>query len=160
MQMLSRITLVFLCMLISSTAFSQGIIGIPSPHWGIGIGNSERFSGLRFNFIDKNIEEINGINFTIWYNKDFEDHTGNFKGLGVGLPIAAGTKNRYGLSAGIFAVGAGNDVIGLNLGGLAVGGGRHVTGFNFGGLVVGAASNVTGLNIGGLAVASGMILWV
>ena len=33
---------------------------------GISFGNSPRWSGIRFNFSDCGIQEINGINITFW----------------------------------------------------------------------------------------------
>ena len=85
---------------------AQGV-GFPKKTWGIGYGNSPEFDGLRFNFIDTDISTINGINVTVWFRRDYENHTGTFNGIGLGVPMAAGTAYRNGLSIGIFGVGAG-----------------------------------------------------
>jgi hypothetical protein len=154
MVIIIRYSVVIFWVCFSSLVNAQGLT-VPSGEWGLSFGNSTRFTGLRFNFIDRNIDDIRGINFTIWYDKKFEDYTGSFKGLGVGVPMAVGTRYRYGLSVGIFGVGAGYDLTGFNVAGLAVGAGSNVSGINLGGLAVGAGNRVTGLNIGGLAVGSG-----
>ena len=96
---------------------------------------------MRFNFIDKNIEVINGVNVTVWFEKDYEDQSGTFNGLGIGVPVASGTAYRNGLSVGIFGVGAGKRLTGLTFGGLAVGAGDEVIGLNLAGIAVGAGKN-------------------
>jgi hypothetical protein len=135
----------------------QGL-NIPSDHVGISFGNSTTFSGLRFNFIDRKIERINGVNFTVWHPSDEEEITGSIHGLSVGLPMAYGSAYRTGISLAIFGVGAHKNVSGINIGGLAVGAGERLSGINIGGLAVGAGGRVSGINVGGLAVgASGRV---
>lgn len=161
--------LIIFCLLLPLTGFSQGF-GVPSKKWGLGFGNLTTFTGIRFNVIDENINSIKGVNITAWIPKDFDNQTGSFYGLGIGLPMAMGSENRYGASFGLFGVGAmedvmgvnigglavgGNNVYGVNIGGLAVGAGEDLWGINIGGLAAGAGENVSGLNIGGLAVGSG-----
>ena len=133
--------------------FSQGV-GIPNKNWGLGFGNLPTFTGLRFNVIDEDVASIKGVNITVWTPKSFNNQTGSFYGLGLGVPMAAGTENRYGASFALFAVVATEDVMGLNLAGLAVGG-NNVYGLNVAGLAVGAGENLWGLNVAGLAVGSG-----
>lgn len=161
--------LLILGLIFPLSGFSQGL-GIPSEKWGLGFGNLTTFTGLRFNVIDENIKSIKGINITAWLPKDFDNQSGSFYGLGLGVPMAMGTENRYGASFGILGVGAtedvmglniaglavgGNNVYGVNIAGLAVGGGEDLWGLNIAGLAVGAGEKVAGLNIGGLAVGSG-----
>jgi hypothetical protein len=162
-------SLMLLILVLPLSSFSQGV-GIPSKKWGLGFGNLTTFTGLRFNVIDENIESIKGVNVTVWVPKSFDNQTGSFYGLGIGLPMAMGPENRYGASFALFAVGAtedvmglniaglavgGNNVYGINLAGLAVGSGEDLWGLNVAGLAVGSGSNVSGINIGGLAVGSG-----
>ena len=142
-----------LILVLPLSSFSQGV-GIPSATWGLGFGNLTTFTGLRFNVIDENIESIKGVNITAWVPKSFDSLTGSFYGLGVGLPMAMGTENRYGASFALFAVGATEDVMGLNIAGLAVGG-NNVYGINIAGLAVGSGEDLWGLNVAGLAVGSG-----
>src|SRR5690606_12876993 len=96
--MTKRITIaVAICLAVAQAAFSQGF-GVPSKKGGIGFGNLPNFTGIRFNFKDKNVEEVNGINFSVWHPKDDEFHTGNINGMSVGLPMAMGSENRSGIS--------------------------------------------------------------
>jgi hypothetical protein len=135
-------------------SFSQGV-GIPSKKAGIGFGNLPVFTGLRFNFRDKNVEKVNGINVTVWQPKNEEDQTGTVNGVSFGLPLAMGTENRNGLGVGILGVAARNNLSGIHIGGLGVGAGGDVTGLNVGGLGVGSGGDLKGINIGGLGAGSG-----
>jgi len=155
--------------LLFNNGFSQGL-GIPSKHGGIGFGNLAKFTGIRFNFKDRNVEKINGINTTIWNSKDDSDQTGTVNGISLGLPMATGhenqnglslgvgiaaTKNLSGINIGILGAGAGNNVTGFNFGGLGVGTGQDLRGVTIGGLGAGAGGDVVGVNIGGLGIGAG-----
>lgn len=129
--------------------------GIPSKTWGIGFGNSPKFTGIRLNFADKDIEQVNGINFSIWTQKELIDETGSINGISLGVPLAVGSAYRNGINFGFFGVGASKKVTGINVGGLGVGSGSNLTGINLGGLGIGASENVTGLNFGGMSVGAG-----
>jgi hypothetical protein len=93
-------------------AISQGF-GFPTKKWGVGFGNFPSFTGIRINGVDKDVELIKGINVSSWITKDFVGQTGSFYGLGIGLPMAMGTENRYGASVGLFATGAIEDLFGV-----------------------------------------------
>jgi len=138
--------------------FSVGLgaqVNIPARHFGISFGNSQRFTGIRLNPVDKNIIRINGINVTVWPPNEGLDMTGEVNGLAIGLPVAAGSARQNGISIGIGAVGAAETIRGINLGGLGVGAGVDVYGLNIGGLGVGAGGSVGGINIGGLGLGAG-----
>jgi hypothetical protein len=62
-------------------------LNIPTQTAGISIGNSKLFNGLRFNFRDRNVEKINGVNITLWQSKQNKDARVNGISLGV-LPTA------------------------------------------------------------------------
>jgi hypothetical protein len=148
---LLMVTIMVLC---AEIALGQSL-DIPSKHWGISFGNSTEFTGLRFNFRDKNIRRIDGINVSVWHGEDLEYATGKFRGIGIGLPLASGTRYRAGLSIGLFGVAAGDDIHGVNLAGLAIGCGRNLVGVNLAGLAVGCGENVKGVNAALLAVGAG-----
>lgn len=133
---------------------AQGV-GIPSKTGGIGFGNLSRFTGIRFNWADKNLEKVNGINVTVWQTKSDSDQTGAVNGLAVGLPIAMGSETQKGLGVGIFGVGARQSLSGIYLGGLGVGAGGNVKGIAVGGLGVGTGGDLKGLNVGGLGAGAG-----
>jgi hypothetical protein len=137
------------------TQLNAQYVNIPSKTWGIGFGNSPRFTGIRFNFADKNIEKINGINVSIWARKNFGDETGSINGISLGVPLAVGAANRNGINLGIFGVGAAEKLRGFNLGLLGLGAGDEVAGINIGGLGLGSGGSVKGINIGGLGVGAG-----
>lgn len=145
--------LIIIALVMPQGSYSQGF-GIPSKKWGLGFGNTKKFTGIRINSVDKNVESIVGVNITSWIAKDIDEQTGSFYGVGFGLPMAMGTENRYGASVAILGVGAAEDVFGINIGGVAVGG-NNVKGINLGGIAVGAGEDLFGFNIGGLAVGSG-----
>lgn len=149
-----KLIILSILFLITDSSFSQGL-GIPSKKWGLGFGNFPVFTGVRFNYRDKNVEKINGINVTIWQPKDEAVQTGTVNGLSIGLPLAMGTENRNGLGVGLFGVGATQNVTGVNVGGLGIGAGGNIIGINIGGLGVGAGGNLAGFNLGGLGVGSG-----
>ncbi len=67
-----RILFFSLLTLLSATSFSQGF-GIPSKRGGIGFGNLPKLSGFRFNYIDRNVEKIDGINVTVWQTKNEDE---------------------------------------------------------------------------------------
>lgn len=147
--------LVFIFLLLSTAQlFSQGF-GIPSKRGGIGFGNLSKFTGIRFNFKDKNVERINGINVTVWSANNDNAQTGTVNGIALGLPMAMGAENQYGIGLAIGGVGATRNLAGINIAGLGVGAGESVSGFNLGGLGVGAGGDLTGINIGGLGAGAG-----
>lgn len=154
---------------VSLSVLAQGF-GIPSKKGGIGFGNLPTFTGVRFNFKDRDVIKINGINTTVWMPKDEDAMTGTVNGLGIGAPISASgslhglgvgalgvgaRRNLYGVNVGGLGVGAGGNVKGINVGGLGVGSGGSLWGVNVGGLGVGSGGRVSGINVGGLGVGSG-----
>jgi hypothetical protein len=138
----------------SLISHSQGV-GIPLQTEGIGFGNLPTFSGIRFNFIDKDVEKINGINVTVWQAKFDSSQTGTVNGISIGLPLAISTENKRGIGLGILGVGATGNLSGFNIGGFGVGAGSSITGVNIGGLGIGSAGNLRGINIGGLGAGAG-----
>jgi len=157
---------------------------IPAKNWGICFGNSPQFTGLRFNFIDRNIRTINGVNVTLWKPPDKQvsgtvngfslgliPYADRLNGLQLGLLGLGAEKQVTGVSIGLIGAGSGGDIKGITIGGIGVGAGgsliginiglvgtgagENVTGVNFGGLGVGAGQNLTGLNIGLLGVGAG-----
>jgi hypothetical protein len=157
----------FLTLFASSTLFSQSF-DFPSKKWGISFGNSKEFTGLRFNFQDRQVRRITGINITLWMPKK-DNEVARVRGLSLGvipgggyvhgiqlgvLGVAA-EKNLVGLSVGLLGVGSGKDVVGVNIGGLGAGAGENLKGLNIGGLGVGAGEDLTGINIGGFGAGAG-----
>jgi len=71
---------------------------VPVRH-GISIGNYPNVSGLRFNYRDRDLQQVRGAHFTIW--SPYDEPTGTVRGLAFGAPVtAAGSIN--GIATGIF----------------------------------------------------------
>ena len=158
----------FLFSLIMGNSVWAQSLDFPSKDFGISIGNSKNFTGLRLNFRDKGVEKITGINITIWNPKDSESSV--IKGLSVGLLAAGGGRlsgisigglgvgaeeKLSGFSAGLLGVGSGGDISGIAIGGLGAGAGGDITGFTFGLLGAGAGGSIKGITIGGLGAGAG-----
>ncbi|MFN7603560.1 MAG: hypothetical protein ACK5R0_19380, partial [Bacteroidota bacterium] len=142
-----RIFLSALLFIFSVDAIAQGV-GIPSKTSGIGFGNLPRFSGIRFNFADKRVKKISGINFTVWQAKQDSLQTGTMSGISLGLPLAMGTDSRSGITLGALGAGARSQMTGINVGGLGIGAGGSIKGINLGGLGIGSGGDLKGINIG------------
>jgi hypothetical protein len=141
-------------------------LDIPVKGYGISFGNSKKFAGLRFNFSDKRVDRIDGMNITLWKADENEDAI--MRGISLGIipeagemgyiQLGIGVVAEYqlsGLSIGILGAGSGRDMDGINIGGLGAGAGGSLTGINIGGLGAGAGQDVIGLNIGGLGAGAG-----
>lgn len=151
---MKQLQLILLFLYTSFCTQAQGL-GIPSKQGGIGFGNLTKFTGVRFNYKDKNVDRINGINVTIWQNDLEEEQTGTMTGIALGLPMAMGVENQRGISVGIAGAGAIKTLSGINIGGLGVGAGGTVSGLNIGGLGVGSGGNLSGITLGGLGAGAG-----
>jgi len=143
-------------------------LNIPFSTYGLSIGNSVNFTGIRLNWADHEVQQVSGLNMTLWYSKDNDEAEINGISLGLispqgrelngiqvgGIGVAA-EHSLNGLSLALIGVGSGGDASGINFGGIGVGAGGDLFGLNIGGIGVGAGGNVTGLNIGGIGVGSG-----
>ena len=69
---------------------------------GIAIGDKPRMTGLRINFRDARLEEINGINITLW--SPYEGSHGTVNGLALGLPVT-GAERINGIATGLLHTG-------------------------------------------------------
>jgi hypothetical protein len=54
------------------TLLNKKSLNFPTKKYGISIGNSYEFTGIRVNFADKNVKTINGLNVTFWLKQKFE----------------------------------------------------------------------------------------
>jgi hypothetical protein len=88
-------------------------LDIPAKTWGLSIGNSREFTGLRFNFRDSRVRRVVGVNITLWQpRKDNKEAV--VKGLSFGLIPGGGEMT--GLQLGILGPAAERKMTGLNLG--------------------------------------------
>lgn len=134
---------------------------------GLSIGDSPRVIGLRLNYRDRQLEEVSGVNATIW--SPFKD-TGHVRGLALGLPMTGArridgfavglagieaSEAMHGIAIGGIGAGSGGDINGIAIGGIGLGAGGHLRGVAIGGIGTGAGGNVRGIAIGGLGVGAG-----
>ena len=96
--------------------------------YGLSIGNSSRFTGLRINAVDRQVEQVNGLNLTLW--NPGENPEAVYNGIAVGL---IGTKSRW--------------INGIALSGIGVNAREHLRGIAVGTLGVGAGE-LTGVAAG------------
>src|SRR5688500_18487062 len=87
---------------------------------GISIGHSRRVNGLRINFRDTRLEQVNGVNITLW--TPMRSSGGTVNGAAIGLPMT-GADEINGLAVGIFGFGAEERFRGIGIGGVGAGGG-------------------------------------
>ncbi len=119
---------------------------------GISIGDSRRVTGLRINYRDRRMEEVNGINITAWV--PYEENRGTVRGLALGLP-ATGAHRLDGIALGIIGAGVGEDMRGILLGGIGGGVGDDLVGIAAGGIGMGIGRDLEGIAIGGIGAGVG-----
>jgi len=146
-------------------------INFPTKKYGISIGNSYEFTGIRINFADKNVKRINGLNITFWLKK-FQNYGAAVNGISIGvipncgsmqplniglLGLGTSQNNMNGISIGGFLIGSGGSINGLCISGLvtmADGDSSVISGIGISGIGLAAEKAVNGIAIGGLAVGS------
>ncbi len=113
--------------------------------YGLSLGNSKRFTGIRLNAVDSQVERINGLNLTLWNPK--KNPVGQYNGLALGL---IGTKGREinGIALSGIGVNASERVRGIAAGTLGVGT-KNFTGLAVGLILVDVRERFTGINISG-----------
>jgi hypothetical protein len=119
---------------------------------GLAIGDKPNMNGLRLNFRDRQLEQINGVNATLW--TPYSPAKGTVNGIALGIPVT-GAGRINGIGVGVFGIGAENTFKGIGVGGIGVGGGNNMTGIFLGGVGVGGGGRIEGLSIGGIGVGSG-----
>jgi len=148
---------------IEEESSGSGSLDLMADDVGISFGNSKRVRGLRFNVRDEDVEEVIGLNLTLW--KPGENPDAVMKGLIFGiygpsadelhfLSIGLASVEAHSLISGI-AIGGGAVVCEGDFQGISVGGLANVAG-NMNGIALGGLANVSegfvnGISIGGLA---------
>lgn len=120
---------------------------------GLSIGDSRIVRGIRFNVRDRRMEQVDGVNVTVW-SPHRDARGGEVNGLALGLPMT-GARRIQGIGVGILGVGAEEGFTGIGIGGAGIGSGGDVRGILIGGLGVGAGGDVTGLTVGVLGAGAG-----
>src|SRR5262245_65657724 len=84
---------------------------------GLSIGNSPNWTGVRINWRDKRVQEVTGLNVTIWKpirNPDFE-----MNGIALGV-FGPNARDINGAALGVGGVVANHDINGIAIAGLGV----------------------------------------
>ena len=119
---------------------------------GISIGDSKKARGLRLNFRDGRLEQVTGVNATIW--TPFKGGHGNITGLALGLP-ATGGQDIHGLNLAFFGTEVQGSFTGISIAGLGFGTGADASGFMVNGFGMGAGGWIRGVSINGLGGGTG-----
>ena len=152
-----RTTLAFLCTLsaIPEIIGAQSLDLLTPNHVGVSIGDSRRVTGLRINFRDRRMEEVNGVNITVW--QPYRENRGIVNGLALGVPMT-GAQRITGIGAGIFGVAVNESLHGLGIGGIGIGAGQDIEGIGIGGIGMGVGRDIHGIGIGGIGMGIGQDL--
>ncbi len=143
-------------------------LNMPTRKYGLSIGNSREFNGLRINFRDREVGRINGINLTLWrasQNKHAKvngvaigliaPEAGYLRGVSIGGLAVAADKEISGLAVAFAAAGSGGRIRGITLAGIAAGAGESVQGITIAGIGAGSNGNIYGITIAGIGAGSG-----
>jgi hypothetical protein len=150
------------------TLLSGKAFNFPFRKYGISIGNSSEFNGIRINYADKNVKKINGLNVTFWFKKVAEhrevsrrfqlaeapNKSAIINGVTAGVIPVAGTMQPF--NAGLLGLFANKSLNGLSIGGLFAMS-DHINGMCVGGLGLVAPKSINGIAAGGFAVYSAEI---
>ncbi len=165
---------ILVCLLVGSVAaIAQDLVctgralNFPSKKYGISIGNSREFSGVRINFADCNVKQVNGLNITFWL-KLYQNQEAVVNGINLGviptakamgpiniglLGVGSSHGNMSGITIAGFVLGSGGDINGLSFSGLltmADGNSSEISGVAISGFGLGANKAINGLAIAGM----------
>jgi hypothetical protein len=140
---------------VQDTLLNRKTINFPAKKWGISIGNSYEFNGIRVNFADENVKRINGVNITFWL-RFAKNQNAVVNGISIGVIPTAGKMQP--INVGLFGVGTShNNLNGLSAGGILIGSGGSINGLSISGIMTmadGNDSKISGVAISGLGVGS------
>lgn len=113
--------------------------------YGLSVGNSKRITGIRINAVDQNVQEVNGLNLTLW--NPGENPIAVYRGMALGL-IGTKAQRITGIAISGIGVNAREEVMGLAAGTLGVGT-ETLTGLAVGGIMVDVRKHFRGINLAG-----------
>ncbi|MEI6509114.1 MAG: hypothetical protein WCO54_11570 [Bacteroidota bacterium] len=129
---------------------NQHSLNFPTNHYGISIGNSRVFNGIRLNFAESNVKTINGINITCCA-KSNKNTEAVVNGVSVGVLPSGGTF-RF-INIGLLGVGAHHSIKGVTCAGVVIGSSGSLKGFSASGIVT-ISDTISGAAVAGLLVGS------
>jgi hypothetical protein len=127
------------------SSLDLGVSGV-----GVSFGSAPRWTGLRFNWRDRYLERIDGVNVTLW--KPGDHVGGSVNGVALGLGPRAG--HLRGVSIGILGVLPERAAYGVTIGGLGIVTEGRADGLSVAGLGLVTEGGALGINIAGLGVVS------
>lgn len=139
-------------LLVPAGAATAQVINLTVNDIGLAIGDKPHVTGLRINFRDRYLKEVNGVNVTIW--SPYEPATGVVNGLALGVPVT-GARTVNGALIGLVGAGVEGSLTGIGIGGVGVGAGGDLRGITVGLVGAGAGGQIVGLSIGGVGIGSG-----
>lgn len=125
-------------------------LNFPTNHYGISIGNSRVFNGIRLNVAESNVKTINGINITCCAKSD-KNTEAVVNGISLGFLPTGGTF-RF-LNIGLLGVGAHHSIKGVTCAGVVIGSSGSLKGFSASGIVT-ISDTISGFTVAGLLVGS------
>ena len=114
--------------------------------YGLGLGNSRNITGIRLNLVDDEVENVRGLNLTLW--KPNPSPEGRIQGISLGL-IGFDAEEITGLTVAVVGMDAGR-LRGVTIAGVGVDG-QTIEGLLLTGIGAGAAT-VKGVSIAGIGV--------
>ena len=157
----------FALALLGPDASAQSL-GLTVDGVGVSFGDARRITGVRFNYRDRRMERVDGVNVTLW--SPYTPAKGTVNGIAVGVPltgarringltVALGAANADERIAGIMVAGIGfgasEDIVGVGVSGIGLGSGRDIKGLMIGGFGIGSGRNLSGVMAAAFGIGSG-----
>lgn len=145
--LLSQVAAILFGMTMAVPAFAASL-DVPHAHYGLSVGNSKTFNGLRFNLADEDVKTVRGMNFTVFnwndhYEKAYTLTANRIDALALGL-MGPRAREINGLALGCWLTNV-EVMRGINIAPVHVIGGT-TTGFTFS--LVHTLKKLNGIGIG------------
>jgi len=141
------------------TSSNGKALNFPANKYGISIGNSYEFTGIRMNFADENVKKINGLNVTLWFTAKNQNAVVN----GISIGVIPTTGSMQYINLGLLGVGTARNLNGVSISGMIIGSGGHINGLSISGIMTRAAGSqegegiISGIAISGIGVFANVI---
>jgi hypothetical protein len=132
----------FISLYAQETSSNGKALNIPARKFGLSIGNSYHFTGIRINFADHDVKKINGINLSLWF-RQFKNEGSVYNGINAGIFPIGGTMRP--LSLGVVSLGCKDKAGGLSITGGMIGAGA-INGISVSGIGAAVKESINGLS--------------
>lgn len=130
----------------TEAVIKRNSLNIPFRKYGLSIGNSVIFNGIRINFIDKDVQQINGLNLAGWTKDNGVNEVVN----GFNIGIIPNSRLSRAITIGLYGAG-GDKINGFVYGTVAVGS-KTINGISIAGLINASAGDLTGISLAGIGI--------